>query len=284
MKGCTAVWSRGLLSTNNNNISRTTLCSYTMENPIKHALWCTFYLERPSFCPETVNEKLDEPTGKPLPSICLVDDCTMKVFTANSEDFTVSLPFQISNVWTTKYGVLVEKEPTNANQSFCSNIPEYDNYFNSSSNFYSLNHPLDDFCPVALKTATIQLLNIASLKIVFSVSEPSICLTFDSATGIHSVYRLRKIKSDEFVDFSVSKIKLCNSLYSPAASKINVKHNLSVWSGHGAGLPLATGSPYSSRATSLTNLVSPFHSRSHSPIMATIRYFSMKLFLIIIRI
>lgn len=50
-----------------------------------------------------------------------------------------------------------------------------------------------------------------------------------------------------------------------------MKHNLSVWSGHGAGLPLATGSPYSSRATSLSNLVSPHNSRSHSP-MATIRY------------
>lgn len=226
IKGCTAVWSRGLFSSssnlNTNGTSRTTLCSYTMDNNIKHALWCTFYLERPSFVEKVVDKQMqDEPSGKPLRCICLLDSCTMKVFTANNEDFIVSLPFEVANVWATKFGLLIEREQNNINQSFAKTQPEYDNLLNNAAQFYSLSHPLDEFSPVVVKSHTIQIVSNSTFKIIFTNSDPSICFVFDGTNGLHCVYRVRKLKTDEWGDLSVSKIKLCNSIPSPSPASIS---------------------------------------------------------------
>lgn len=229
VKGSTAVWSKGLLSSKSSNrggTSRITLCSYTMENPIKHALWCTFYLVRPSFITmqDDIHDKLDEPVGKALPCICLIDSCNMRVFTANNEDFITSLPFQVSSVWSTKFGILIEKETSSSvNQSFnklSSNVTDYDS---SATNIYSLAHPLDELCPVALKHGAFQLINNPSYKIIYTCCDPSICFVYDASTGLHYVYRIRKIRMDEWIEMSVSKIKLCSTIPSPASSKVRRK-------------------------------------------------------------
>lgn len=112
----TVIWSKGLTSTGNSlqfDGRRVTLCSYTSRYPIKHALWCTFYSELPVYNNANIanqNINIDEPRGKPLPSICIVDNQNMHVFTVDSEDFVTTIPFQISGIWTTKFGVLLEKE------------------------------------------------------------------------------------------------------------------------------------------------------------------------------
>lgn len=229
IKGCTAVWSRGLFSSsstvNSNGTSRTTLCSYTMDNNIKQALWCIFYLDRPSFVEKVVDKQIDdEPSGKPLRCICLLDSCTMKVFTANNEDFIVSLPFEVSNVWATKFGLLIERGQNNTNQSFAkmqSTLPEYDNLLNNAAQFYSLAHPLDELSPVAVKSHTIQIINNSTLKIIFTNSDPSICFVFDGTSGLHCIYRVRKLKTGEWGDLSVSKIKLCSTIPSPSTASIS---------------------------------------------------------------
>lgn len=45
-----------------------------------------------------------------IPSICIIDSTSLRVFTEKGEDFVTSLQFQIKSAWSTKYGILLEKE------------------------------------------------------------------------------------------------------------------------------------------------------------------------------
>lgn len=83
---------------------------YTCETDIKHALWCNFTTTPPDQAPRS--EKAPEVVEKPektVECICLLDSYTLKVFTETGEDYVSSLQFQISSVWSTKYGILLEK-------------------------------------------------------------------------------------------------------------------------------------------------------------------------------
>lgn len=113
VKDNVVIWSKGLVSAPTSylcDFSRTTVCSYTSYLPINHAKWCTFYCERPSFECAAIEKlyKLEEPSGTPLPSICIIDDQKMQVFTADNEDFVTALPFEVGALWCTKFGVLLE--------------------------------------------------------------------------------------------------------------------------------------------------------------------------------
>lgn len=114
VRGHTVVWSRGLVNNiDNTNNGRKTICCYTLDSPIKQALWSTFYCERPIFG-ENGNliddKKCDAPTGIPMDSICVSDSHTIRVFTVKGEDFTISIPFVIGKIWNTKYGIFIEKQ------------------------------------------------------------------------------------------------------------------------------------------------------------------------------
>lgn len=130
---------------------------------------------------------------------------------------------------------------------------------------YSLNHPLDDFCPVAIKSSTFRVLSSSAFKIIHMNLDPSICLVYDLSTNQHCVFLYRRLQHNEFSEISMSKSKMSTSLPSSISISQKVRQTLSFWSGHSAGLPLATGSPYSSKATSLSSLISPMGSRAHSP-------------------
>lgn len=106
VKGNVVIWSKRLVNNSDSfDNAGVTVCSYSSQFPIKHALWCTFYNERPSF-----DKTIDRPLGDSLSALCIVDSQNIRIFTADSEDFISSVPFQVSKVWNTKYGVLLEKE------------------------------------------------------------------------------------------------------------------------------------------------------------------------------
>lgn len=112
VNGNVVIWSKGLVSNSDSlNCAKTTVCTYSSQFPITHALWCTFYDERPNFnkgfC--NIDNTADKPKGKAIPAVCVVDSQNMKVFTADSENFINSLPFKVSKVWNVKYGILLEK-------------------------------------------------------------------------------------------------------------------------------------------------------------------------------
>lgn len=113
VKGNIVIWSKSLV--NNSDAfdnARVTVCSYSSQFPIMHALWCTFYNERPNFnrpwC--NIENTIDKPLGSPMPSLCIVDSQNIRVFTTDSDYFISSVPFQVAKVWNIKYGIFLEKE------------------------------------------------------------------------------------------------------------------------------------------------------------------------------
>lgn len=267
IKGCTAVWSKGILSTSVSPVGmqRATVCTYSMETTIKHALWCTFYLEWPSFISEEIWNKPDEPLGESIHSICLIDSNSLRVFTEKGEDFRSSLPFQISGVWNTKFGLLLERQVSNLNHQSFQTQSLLSDYETCHPLIYSLNHPLDEFCPVALKSNIFKILNTSAFKIIFMNCDPSICFVYDMSSGQHCIFLYRRLQYNEYNEITVNKSKISTPLPSSVSISQRVKQTLSLWTGQGIGLPVATGSPFGSKATSLCSLVSPLDSRAPSP-------------------
>lgn len=109
IKNNTIIWSKGLISNvNNSNRPKTTICAYTSQYPIKHAIWCTFYDNRPVLATELQQNQIVQ--ERKIPAICFVDTESIRIFTSENEDFLESLPFPICNLWNTKFGIFLEKQ------------------------------------------------------------------------------------------------------------------------------------------------------------------------------
>ncbi|XP_013191577.1 anaphase-promoting complex subunit 1 [Amyelois transitella] len=130
VKGCTAIWSKGLISTPGTKLSgpesRETICCYTLETPIKHAHFCTFHVDiNNTMLIDALNSqigdvkkniKIEDTTEhverKVMPAVLLMDNKNMRVFATDGREYINSIPFQVKKVWPMKYGVLLEKEAT----------------------------------------------------------------------------------------------------------------------------------------------------------------------------
>lgn len=128
VKGCTAVWSKGLISTPATKLSdpehRETIACYTIDSPIKHAAFCNFHVDiKNTMLIDALNSqigdvkkniKIEDTTEhiqtKILPAILLVDSKCMKVYATNGQEYITGIPFKVKKVWPMKYGVLLEKE------------------------------------------------------------------------------------------------------------------------------------------------------------------------------
>lgn len=218
VKDRTAVWSKGIPSAVNTSpatAQRLTICTFSTETPIKHALWCTFYLEWPAFIAEEVWNRPDEPSGEALPSVCLIDSTSLRAFTEKGEDFRSGLPFQISGAWNTKYGLMLERQVSDASQhSFRTGSTHITDPRDSQHpRIYSLSHPLDDFCPVVFKCGPMKTTTSLSLKVIFTSCEPSICVAYDWCRGRHSVFLYRRLQLSEHNETTVlSRSRLSCSL------------------------------------------------------------------------
>ncbi|CAH2041755.1 unnamed protein product, partial [Iphiclides podalirius] len=128
VKGCTAVWSKGLISTPGTKLSgpehRETIACYTIDNPIKHAAFCDFHIGiNNTMLIDALNSqigdvkkniKIEDNTEhietKIMPSILLMDSKCMRVYAVDGREYMASIPFQVKKVWPMKYGVLLEKD------------------------------------------------------------------------------------------------------------------------------------------------------------------------------
>uniref|UniRef100_A0A0C9RW07 ANAPC1 protein n=1 Tax=Fopius arisanus TaxID=64838 RepID=A0A0C9RW07_9HYME len=297
--GKVAVHSRG------SQLTRVLRTSYTCDTDIKHALWCTFCTKPPSHTlsppvpPQQPPEDQDAPE-KTVECICLLDSYTLKVFTNTGEDYVSSLQFQISSVWPTKYGILLEKSQapvasryTSLEASRWAQQPDP-----SLPTAFSLTHPLDEICPLLMKHGSINYMSEPSQQIVFTSSSPSLAVVYDTKTGLHSVYKIRKASAEERqVVCGTGDITPSLFNHSTSASPLHLpgnasgnkscstKTHLSLFgvpnpqlSGMGMSLGMSN-SPFGSRGTSYTTSCSggapspqqhqTTHSRSQSP-MATI--------------
>uniref|UniRef100_A0A3B3XXL5 Anaphase-promoting complex subunit 1 n=1 Tax=Poecilia mexicana TaxID=48701 RepID=A0A3B3XXL5_9TELE len=176
--GNMAVWSQG---------SRTQASSvykaFTVDGPVQQALWCNFAV------PQNNNDEVEQ-------TVCIVQSSCINVHTVTGKDFISPLPFQVSNVWATKFGLLLERK--NAANDTQPNPPG-----EPLPTVFSMLHPLDEIAPIVYKPSglfegsRVQYVSDSNMKMVFTCCQPSIVVSYDTIQGTHTVWALRKVTHDE---------------------------------------------------------------------------------------
>ncbi|KAM8852237.1 anaphase-promoting complex subunit 1 isoform 1-T1 [Synchiropus picturatus] len=256
--GNVVVWSHGS-RTEASNVYK----AFTVDSPVQQALWCDFAVS---------DSKKDE--EKVEHTVCIVQSCCINVHTVAGKDFLSPLPFQVLKVWPTKFGLLLERKTTAADSQHC---PPGE----SLPTVFSMLHPIDEIAPVVYKAtgqidgSRVDYVADSSMRIVFSCSEPSIVISYDTVQGTHSVWTLRKVTHEER-----STVLRCPT--EPAASTLSLMAT-GVLTAHLRNI-LRLDTPDGGRASGLTATSSPLpfsslhnhparnitsspgiHSRVHSP-------------------
>uniref|UniRef100_A0A8C6KV77 Anaphase promoting complex subunit 1 n=1 Tax=Nothobranchius furzeri TaxID=105023 RepID=A0A8C6KV77_NOTFU len=165
--GNVVVWSQG---------SRTQASSvykaFTVDSPVQQALWCNFAV---------LQNNNDEEVEQ---TICIVQSSCINVHTVTGKDFISPLPFQVSNVWATKFGLLLERKIS---------LPYILFYREPLPMVFSMLHPLDEIAPLV---STVHYMSDSTMKIVFTCCQPSILVSYDTVQGTHTVWALRKVTHD----------------------------------------------------------------------------------------
>lgn len=263
--GNVVVWSHG---------SRTQASSvykaFTVDSPVQQALWCNFAVPQNNNDVEEVEQ-----------TVCIVQSSCINVHTVTGKDFISPLPFQVSNVWATKFGLLLERK--NATNDTQPNPPG-----EPLPTVFSMLHPLDEIAPIVCKPSglfegsRVQYVSDSNMKIVFTCCQPSIVVSYDTVQGTHTVWALRKVTYDErstvlrcptepagtplglmASGFLTSHLRNTSHLDSPGGSG-------ATGLGSGAGISSALSSPlhYSALHSHQSRVMTSSpgaHSRVHSP-------------------
>lgn len=137
-KGNTAVWSRGV---QNSDQKATSEICYTSEHPIQYAFFCNQNFLQDDSKPGKKATQSAENDGN-VHGVALIDTHSIQVFATNGENLVSAIESPISNIWTTKFCVLLEKEASKSTIDGSMPLPRV----------FSLANPLDDMYPVLLKS------------------------------------------------------------------------------------------------------------------------------------
>lgn len=203
-KGHTAVWSKGIASEDGEVLPR--VC-FTCDTPIRHAFFCPTSFVKTTDPDKREDKRVveeEEPNG-----ICLIgkmigssfemssfmflifsDSTSLRVYLSTGEDYLASLEFPVSNTWSTRYGILLEKNAS---------IATIDIHSIPMPRLFSLSHPLDEMCPVLIKSnsGSMSYLTENDYKVIFVCAETDLVLMYDNKTGKHFVSKLRKASMNE---------------------------------------------------------------------------------------
>ncbi|XP_058810342.1 anaphase-promoting complex subunit 1 isoform X2 [Phymastichus coffea] len=247
--------------------------SFCCESKITHALWCTFYVEDKYKSSKTISNNLEKIDTTSVDCICLFDTYTMNVHTENGENYVSSLPFKVCAVWPTKYGILVEKAVTAPLQQGLStmdttkHVPESDD--SDLPIMHSLSHPLDDTRPVLIKHGNSTYLWQHHLKIIFTSLEPSFAFVYDTRTGSHSIYKIRKITKEEELLFPHQSENISTNISTIPSFYITETTFGMKKTKRTASSPFYSRTSHTTNCSANVSFSSQHLSRSHSP-MATI--------------
>uniref|UniRef100_A0A8C4EJS4 Anaphase-promoting complex subunit 1 n=1 Tax=Dicentrarchus labrax TaxID=13489 RepID=A0A8C4EJS4_DICLA len=251
--GTVVVWSQGS-RTQASNVYK----AFTVDSPVQQALWCNFAVPK--------NKKEEEEVEQ---TVCIVQSSCVNVHTVTGKDFISPLPFQVSNVWATKFGLLLERK--NAATDAQLGAPG-----EPLPTVFSMLHPVDEIAPVVCKPtglfegSRVQYASDANMKIVFSCCQPSVVVSYDTVQGIHSVWALRKVTPDERSTVLRCTADPVGTPLGLMASGFLTSHLRNISRLDSPGGSGATGSPlhYSALHSHQSRVItsSPgLHSRVHSP-------------------
>uniref|UniRef100_A0A8C4EI06 Anaphase-promoting complex subunit 1 n=1 Tax=Dicentrarchus labrax TaxID=13489 RepID=A0A8C4EI06_DICLA len=245
--GTVVVWSQGS-RTQASNVYK----AFTVDSPVQQALWCNFAVPK--------NKKEEEEVEQ---TVCIVQSSCVNVHTVTGKDFISPLPFQVSNVWATKFGLLLERK--NAATDAQLGAPG-----EPLPTVFSMLHPVDEIAPVVCKPtglfegSRVQYASDANMKIVFSCCQPSVVVSYDTVQGIHSVWALRKVTPDERSTVLRCTADPVGTPLGLMASGFLTSHLRNISRLDSPGGSGATGALHSHQSRVITS--SPgLHSRVHSP-------------------
>ncbi|GFS60501.1 anaphase-promoting complex subunit 1 [Trichonephila inaurata madagascariensis] len=239
--------------------------SFTMENNVLQVLWTEFRIR--SCKPRIMDAVIEMETEnhEALCGVCVVENSAVSVFSTNGEDYIVSTPFEVLRAWTSRYGIIfernlaVEKKENVSKQNQVDDLPV----------IFSMMHPLDDIAPVIKRRISANIVHInyfcdSSEDIVFCCSDPSLVMTYNKK-GFHSVWKLRTTTFQE-ADYACSKIQMTtpmkmNNTSTASASKSS-KSKLNISSQTPS---LNASSPYHSYHSSRVASPASMQGRSFSP-------------------
>uniref|UniRef100_A0A4W4HBL4 Anaphase-promoting complex subunit 1 n=1 Tax=Electrophorus electricus TaxID=8005 RepID=A0A4W4HBL4_ELEEL len=179
--GHMVIWSRGTKSQ-----ASYVYKAFTVDSPVQQALWCNF----------TVPQSHKDKKEKVEQSVCIVQSTCVNVHTVSGKDFISPLPFQVSTLWPTTFGLLFERK------NIISDAPMSPTR-EPLPTLFSMLHPLDEIAPVVCKTTglfetgRLQYVSDSALRVLFSCEEPSIIMTYDTLQCSHTVWALRKVTPEE---------------------------------------------------------------------------------------
>ncbi|RMC08037.1 hypothetical protein DUI87_15509 [Hirundo rustica rustica] len=181
------IWSKGSRSQ-----ASTVYKAFTVDSPVLQALWCDFTI------PQEKSEKADVSGSEELVEkcICILQNSCINVHSMEGKDYIAALPFQVANVWPTKYGLLFER--SSSSHEVPPSPPR-----EPLPTMFSMLHPLDEITPLVWKSgglfgsSRVQYVADHTLRIVFLSADPSIVMTYDTVQSLHMVWALRRVKPEE---------------------------------------------------------------------------------------
>uniref|UniRef100_A0A8C1PZ75 Anaphase-promoting complex subunit 1 n=1 Tax=Cyprinus carpio TaxID=7962 RepID=A0A8C1PZ75_CYPCA len=178
--GNMVIWSHG-----SKNQASYVYKAFTVDSTVQQALWCNFTVPQSKKDVKDVVEK----------TVCIVQSTCVNVHSMSGKDFISPLPFQVSALWSTKFGLLLERKNITVD-GHMSPIRE------PLPTLFSMLHPLDEIAPVVCKStglfeSRLQYVTDSALRVVFTCHEPSIIMTYDTQQCTHTVWTLRKVTPEE---------------------------------------------------------------------------------------
>uniref|UniRef100_A0A9J8D0C1 Anaphase-promoting complex subunit 1 n=1 Tax=Cyprinus carpio carpio TaxID=630221 RepID=A0A9J8D0C1_CYPCA len=174
------IWSRG----SKNQVSYV-YKAFTVDSPVQQALWCNFTVPQSK---KDVKDVVEQ-------TVCIFQSTCVNVHSISGKDFISPLPFQVSALWSTKFGLLLERKNITVD-GHMSPIRE------PLPTLFSMLHPLDEIAPVVCKStglfeSRLQYVSDSALRVVFTCHEPSIIMTYDTQQCTHTIWSLRKVTPEE---------------------------------------------------------------------------------------
>lgn len=254
VRGKTVVWSRGEGADPGppdvNGSRHVVICCFTGETPVTHALWTTFQTPAPD------KPISDRTSGKTMSCVCIVDESNIKAFSTEGEDFIASLQFKVRSVWSTSHGLLLERATGHGEDG---RLPT----------LFALLHPLDEITPVIVKQGTVSFMSDPSQHVVFCSDDPPIVMMYDSRSGVHSIWKIRKAQQEESQAMcgTESSLNLSSSVYL-SSGNVSTSSNAGLHRSLFGNLSMNPGfsTPYNSNNQSFSRPQSPMASfRCQSP-------------------
>uniref|UniRef100_A0A8I3ZYH1 Anaphase-promoting complex subunit 1 n=1 Tax=Callithrix jacchus TaxID=9483 RepID=A0A8I3ZYH1_CALJA len=182
--GNMVIWSKGSKSQ-----ALAVYKAFTVDSPVQQALWCDFIISQDKSEKAYSSHEIEK-------CICILQSSCINMHSIEGKDYIASLPFQVANVWPTKYGLLFERS-TSSHEVPPGSPRE------PLPTMFSMLHPLDEITPLVCKSGSlfgsprVQYVVDHAMKIVFLNTDPSIVMTYDAVQNVHSVWTLRRVRSEE---------------------------------------------------------------------------------------